>query len=57
MASGINSSSNPGSEDPYSTLGVERDASFDEVQKAREKRLKEIGVLTHIQKKSVLFKI
>ena len=41
MASGISSSS--GSQDPYSTLGVEPDASFDEVQKAREKRLAEVG--------------
>ncbi len=43
MASGINSSSNPGAQDPYATLGVEPDASFDEVQKAREKRLGEAG--------------
>ena len=43
MASGINPTSNEGSQDPYSTLGVDPAASFDEVQQAREKRLLEIG--------------
>ncbi len=43
MASGNNSSSNPGSQDPYSTLGLEPGASFDEVQKAREKSLADVG--------------
>ena len=43
MTSGTNSSSNPGSQDPYTTLGVEPGASFDEVQNAKEKRLLEVG--------------
>ena len=43
MASGINPTSNEGSQDPYSILGVDPAASFDEVQQAREKRLLEIG--------------
>ncbi|WP_320667907.1 CPP1-like family protein [Prochlorococcus sp. MIT 1307] len=43
MASGTNSSSSSGSQDPYSTLGVGPNASFDEVQKARDKRLIEVG--------------
>jgi len=43
MASGTNSSSSQGSQDPYSTLGVSPGASFDEVQQARDKRLGEVG--------------
>ena len=43
MASGTSSSSSSGSQDPYSTLGVGPGASFDEVQKAREQRLAEVG--------------
>ena len=43
MTSGTNPSSNAGSQDPYSNLGVGPDATFDEIQKAREKRLSEVG--------------
>ena len=43
MASGIGSSSNPGSQDPYSILGLEPGASFESVQQAKEKRLLEVG--------------
>ncbi len=43
MASGIGSSSNPGSQDPYSILGLEPGASFEAVQQAKEKRLLEVG--------------
>ena len=43
MASDINPSSNPGAKDPYSILGLDPDASFDEVQKAKAKRLEEVG--------------
>ncbi len=43
MASGTNPSSNPGSQDPYAILGIKSGASFDEVQKARERRLIEVG--------------
>ena len=43
MASGIDSSSNPGSEDPYTFLGLEPGATFDEVQKARERMLLDAG--------------
>ena len=43
MASGNNPNSNQGSQDPYSILGIAPEASFDEVQKARDNRLMEIG--------------
>ena len=43
MASGTNPSSNAGSQDPYSILGIEPGASFDEVQEARNKLLLEVG--------------
>ncbi len=43
MASGIDSSSGSGGQDPYSILGLSPGASFDEVQKARSKRLDEVG--------------
>ncbi len=43
MASGTNPSDNQSSQDPYSILGVEPGASFDEVQKAKEKRLIDAG--------------
>ncbi len=41
--SGSNSSLNPGSQDPYKTLGLDSGATFDEVQKARDKLLIEVG--------------
>ena len=43
MASEIESSSNPESEDPYAFLGLEPGATFDEVQKARDTRIEEVG--------------
>ena len=43
MPSGIESSPNQGSEDPYSQLGLEPGASFEMVQKARDERLAEVG--------------
>ena len=43
MTSGSNSSSNLGSQDPYANLGLEPGASFDDVQKAKERRLSEVG--------------
>ncbi len=43
MAEGIDSSSNPTSEDPYSQLGLKPGATFDEVQQARERKLREVG--------------
>ncbi len=43
MASGIDPSSGSASQDPYSVLGLESGATFDEVQKARDKMLSEIG--------------
>ncbi len=43
MASGIDPSSNSDSKEPYSFFGLEPGASFDEVQKARDKKLSEAG--------------
>jgi len=43
MTSGVGSSSDPGSKDPYSILGLEAGASFEMVQKAKEERLAESG--------------
>ncbi|WP_320674583.1 CPP1-like family protein [Prochlorococcus sp. MIT 1341] len=43
MSSGTDSSLNPDSKDPYANLGLKPGASFDEVQKAREKKLEEVG--------------
>ncbi len=43
MALGSNSDSNLGSQDPYSNLGLEPGANFDDVQKAKERRLSEVG--------------
>ena len=43
MASGTDSSSNSGSSDPYSLLGMEANASFEEVKKARDRKLLEVG--------------
>ncbi len=43
MSSGTDSGPNPGSQDPYTTLGLEQGATFDDVQKARDKKLVEAG--------------
>jgi len=43
MSSGTSSSSNSGSQDPYSTLGIDSGASFDEIQKAKERCLLDVG--------------
>ncbi len=43
MTSGIDPNLNPESENPYSILGLSPSASFEDVQKAREKRLAEVG--------------
>ena len=43
MASGSDSSSDLGSQDPYANLGLNPGASFDDVQKAKERRLNEVG--------------
>ena len=43
MMSGTNSSSDPGSKDPYTTLGLPKSATFEEIQKARERLLNEAG--------------
>ena len=43
MASEIDSNSNSGSQDPYTTLGIEVGATFDEIQKAKEERLLEVA--------------
>ncbi len=43
MAAVNNSGSNSGSKDPYSMLGLDPDATFEEVQQAREKKLLEVG--------------
>jgi len=43
MASGIDSGSDPGSQDPYSRLSITPDASFEAVQQARERALAAAG--------------
>ena len=43
MASANNFNSNLDSQDPYANLGLEPGASFDDVQKAKERRLIEVG--------------
>ncbi len=43
MPSELESGLPPGSEDPYLTLGLDSGATFDEVQKAKEEKLKEVG--------------
>ena len=44
MSSDVDPSSDPGTnDDPYALLGLNQGASFDEVQKARDKKLAEIG--------------
>ncbi len=43
MGQGENSNSDANSKDPFSLLGIEPGASFDEVQKAKEARLSEVG--------------
>ena len=43
MASGTDSSSMSNSQDPYALLGIKPGASFEEIQKAKEKRLEEVG--------------
>ena len=43
MVLGSNSNSNSGSQDPYDNLGLEPGASFDDVQKAKQRRLIEVG--------------
>ena len=43
MASDSNSGSNLGSQDPYADLGLNPGASFDDVQKAKARRLIEVG--------------
>ncbi len=43
MTSDINSSPNPDSQDPYVLLGLTPGAGFEEVQKAKAKRLQEVG--------------
>ena len=43
MDPGTNSQSNSNSQDPYLILGINEAASFDAIQEARDKRLKEVG--------------
>ena len=43
MTSGMDSNSNQESQDPYSMLGIESGASFDAIQKARDKLIAELG--------------
>ncbi len=43
MASGRDSSSDSGSLDPYSQLGIEPGAGFEDVQRARDQKLLEVG--------------
>ncbi len=43
MAADNESSSDRGAQDPYSYLGLQSGASFDDVQKARDERLAEVG--------------
>ena len=43
MSSEINSSSNSESGDPFGLLGIKPGASFDEIQKARNRKLEEVG--------------
>ena len=43
MASGVDSGSDPGSQDPYSRLGITADSGFDEVQKAKAAALSAAG--------------
>ena len=43
MDPGSNSQSNSNSQDPYLILGINEGASFDAIQEARDKKLKEVG--------------
>ena len=43
MAAGTNSQSNSNSQDPFLILGINDGASFDTIQQARDKKLKEAG--------------
>ena len=43
MDPGSNSQSNSNSQDPYLILGINEGASFDAIQKARDKKLIEAG--------------
>ena len=43
MDLGTNSKSNPNSQDPYLILGLNEGVSFDDIQKARDKKLLEAG--------------
>ena len=43
MASGVDSGSDPGSQDPYARLGITADSGFDEVQKAKAAALTAAG--------------
>ncbi len=43
MASGVDPSPDSSSQDPYSVLGLEKGAAFEEIQSAREKLLAETG--------------
>ena len=43
MDPGTNSQSNSNSQDPYLILGINEGASFDAIQEARDKKLKEVG--------------
>ena len=43
MDPATNSQSNSNSQDPYSILGINEGTSFDAIQEARDKKLKEVG--------------
>jgi len=43
MASGVDSGSDPGSQDPYSKLGITADSGFEEVQRAKAAALSSAG--------------
>lgn len=43
MASGVDSGSDPGSQDPYARLGITADSGFEEVQKAKAVALESAG--------------
>ena len=43
MDTGTNSQSNSNSQDPYLILGINKGATFDAIQEARDKKLLEAG--------------
>ncbi len=43
MASGVDSGSDPGSQDPYTKLGISADSGFDDVQRAKATALSSAG--------------